>query len=157
MVEWYRLNRIEWICRAKSFFFLSFVSLVATTTTRFSDGYSKVLIGPSPFFPRETEKFEQMERVAAFFVCLSSMSSMAFQSGSPCYCRMVGWLAGSSRKTLSIKCIRPFCCRQSPTITPQKNQAKSVVAYGWSCCYPPYFDAASGCTTYTYTGGNFGQ
>lgn len=30
-------------------FFLSFVSLVATTTTRFSDGYSKVLSCPSPF------------------------------------------------------------------------------------------------------------
>lgn len=69
-----------------------------TTTTRFSDGYSKVLSCPSPFsFSLRERKIEQIERFAAFFVCLSSMSSMAFQSGSPCYCRVVCWQAAPEK------------------------------------------------------------
>lgn len=86
------------------FFFLSFVSLVppqrvstATTTTRLSDGYSKVLSCPFLFFFLKDGKIEQIERFAAFFVCLSSMSSMAFPSGSPCYCRVVGWQAAREK------------------------------------------------------------
>lgn len=122
MVEWYRLNRIEWIYQAQTFFFLSFVSLVATTTTRFSNGCSKVLSCPSPFLC-ERRKTRADRAVCCLFVCLSSMSSIAFQSGSPCYCRVVGWLAGSSRKTLSIKCIRLSCCHQSSTNKTPKNQS----------------------------------
>lgn len=82
-----------------------------------------------PFLALRDGKIEQMERVAAFFVCLSKMSSMAFQSGSPCYCRVVGWLAGSSRKTLSINVFDYPAVASLQQITPQIS-AKSGVAYG---------------------------
>lgn len=66
----YRLNRIEWIYRAKSFFsFFCFVGFssagvsTATTTMRFSDGCSKILSCPSPFSFLRDGKIEQYERV----------------------------------------------------------------------------------------------
>lgn len=78
-------------------FFLSFVSLVATTTTRLSDGYSKVLICPSPFFLRDG-KIEQIERVAAFsFLVEEIVDGVSERFSLLLSC---GWLAGSSRKTL---------------------------------------------------------
>lgn len=73
-----------------------------------------------------------------------------------------GWLAGRQleknplNKMYSTLLLPPVYNNNTP-----KKSAKSIVAYGWSCCYPPYFDAASGCTTYMYTylgiGGNFEQ
>lgn len=71
---------------------------------------------PLPFFLRDG-KIEQIERFAAFFVCLSSMSSIAFPSGSSCYCRVVGWQAAPEKpfnKMYSTVLLPPVYNNNSP-------------------------------------------
>lgn len=142
MVERYRLNRIEWIYRAQTFLLFRwfFARVSATTTTLSSDGYSKILSCPSPF-SRETEKSSRSSGLPPFLYACRRCRRWRFRA----VLAIVAWLASRQlvEKTLSIKCIRLSCCHQSTTITPQKSQAKSVVAYGWSCWYPPYFEAAA--------------